>query len=38
MEQDKTSLMKQAMTFGAIIGLALVVYSVFLYITGLTFN
>jgi hypothetical protein len=38
MEQGKTSLMKQAMTFGAIIGLALVVYSVFLYITGLTFN
>ena len=38
MEQNKTSLMKQAMTFGAIIGLALVVYSVFLYITGLTFN
>ena len=38
MEQDKTSVMKQAMTFGAIIGLALVVYSVFLYITGLTFN
>lgn len=38
MEQSKTSLMKQAMTFGAIIGLALVVYSIFLYITGLTFN
>jgi len=38
MEQSKTSLLKQAMTFGAIIGLALVVYSVFLYITGLTFS
>jgi len=38
MEDKKSSLMKYAMTYGAIIGLALVVYSVILYITGLTFN
>jgi hypothetical protein len=38
MEDNKTSLMKHVMTYGAIIGLALVVYSVLLYITGLTFN
>jgi hypothetical protein len=38
MEDNKTSLMKHAMTYGAIIGLTLVVYSVLLYITGLTFN
>jgi len=38
MEENKTSLMKQAMTFGAIIGLALVVYSILLYIAGLTFS
>jgi hypothetical protein len=38
MEENKNSLMKHAMTYGAIIGLTLVVYSVLLYITGLTFN
>jgi hypothetical protein len=38
MEENKTSLMKHAMTYGAIIGLALVVFSVLQYITGLTFN
>jgi hypothetical protein len=38
MEDNKTSMMKHAMTYGAIIGLSLVVYSVLLYITGLTFN
>jgi len=38
MEENKSSLMKQAMTFGAIIGLILVVFSVLLYMTGQTFN
>jgi hypothetical protein len=38
MEDNKASLMKHAMTYGAIIGLTLVVYSILLYITGLTFN
>jgi hypothetical protein len=38
MEDHKNSLMKQAMTYGAIIGIALVVYSVLLYITGMTFS
>ena len=38
MEDFKSSMMKHAMTYGAIIGLSLVVYSVLLYIAGLTFN
>lgn len=38
MEENKPAMMKHAMTYGAIIGLVLVVYSVILYITGLTFN
>jgi len=38
MEENKTSLPKHAMTYGAIIGLTLVVYSVVLYITGLNFH
>lgn len=38
MEDHKSSLTKQAMTYGAIIGIALVVYSVLLYITGMTFS
>jgi hypothetical protein len=38
MEDHKPSLMKHAMTYGAIIGLVLVVYNILLYITGLTFN
>jgi hypothetical protein len=38
MEDNKPGFLKHAMTFGAIIGLILVAYSVILYITGLTFN
>jgi hypothetical protein len=38
MEDNKSGLLKHAMTYGAIIGLILVVYSVVLYIGGLTFN
>ena len=38
MEENRTSLMKHVMTYGAIIGLSLVVYSILLYITGLTFS
>jgi hypothetical protein len=38
MEEKRPDLMKQTMTYGAIIGLVLVVYTVILYITGLTFN
>lgn len=38
MEDNKSGLLKHAMTYGAIIGLILVVYSVVLYISGLTFN
>jgi hypothetical protein len=38
MEDNKSGMMKHVMTYGAILGLILVVYSVLLYITGLTFN
>jgi len=38
MEDKSSSQSKYAMTYGAIIGLVLVVYSVLLYLTGLTFN
>lgn len=38
MEEGKTSFLKQAMTYGAIIGLILVVYSIILYIIGMTSN
>jgi hypothetical protein len=38
MEENKPGLLKHVMTYGAIIGLILVVYNVLLYITGLTFN
>lgn len=38
MEDKSPNRLKYAMTYGAIIGLILVVYSVLLYLTGLTFN
>jgi hypothetical protein len=38
MENKSSNQSKHAMTYGAIIGLILVVYSVILYLTGLTFN
>jgi hypothetical protein len=38
MEEKSPSRLKFAMTYGAIIGLSLVVYYVLLYLTGLTFN
>jgi hypothetical protein len=38
MEENKPGLLKHVMTYGAIIGLILVVYNVLLYVTGLTFN
>jgi hypothetical protein len=38
MEDKNSGRLKYAMTYGAIIGLILVVYSVLLYLTGLTFN
>jgi hypothetical protein len=38
MEDKSSNQLKFAMTYGAIIGLILVVYSVLLYLTGLTFN
>ncbi len=38
MEDKNSNPLKHAMTYGAIIGLILVVYSVLLYLTGLTFN
>ena len=38
MEDKSSNQLKYAMTYGAIIGLILVVYSVLLYLTGLTFN
>ncbi|HJZ40427.1 MAG TPA: DUF4199 domain-containing protein [Bacteroidales bacterium] len=38
MEENKPGIMKYAMTYGAIIGLALVVYIVLLYMMDATFN
>jgi hypothetical protein len=38
MEDKKSGMMKHAMTYGAIIGLSLIVYSTLLYIAGQTFN
>jgi hypothetical protein len=38
MEEKNSGLLKNAITFGVIIGLVLVVYSVILYIADLTFN
>jgi len=38
MENNKSGMLKHAMTYGAIIGLILVAYIVILYITGLTFK
>ena len=38
MEDNKPGMLKHAMTYGAIIGLALVVYSVLLYMADATFN
>jgi hypothetical protein len=38
MEDKNSNQLKYAMTYGAIIGLILVVYSVLLYLTGMTFN
>ncbi len=38
MEDKSSSMSKYAMTYGAIVGLILVVYSVLLYLAGLTFN
>lgn len=38
MEENKNPLLKHTMTYGAIVGIALVVFSVLQYITGLTFS
>ena len=38
MNENQTSMLKQTMTFGAIIALILVVYGILLYILDLTFN